>query len=595
MAGADTAGGRPEVKGLGRLWRLVALMRPHRGRFVIATVALFVGSGLSLVYPQAARWAVDLGLKDGSFARLDQIALLIIGVFVADSGLTWIRHYLMSWLGERAVADLRARVFERIVGLPSAWFHERRSGELVGRLSSDVTVIESVVGSDLSLALRNAVTLFGGLGLLLYENWRLTLYMLLVVPPLTLGAVTFGRRIRKMSRAVQDRLAEASAHVQESVGAIQTVQAFVREERESAAYRRGVESVFQQALSLARWRASFMSTATLGGYVAIAAIVWLGGRAVIAGTLSPGQLAAFMLYTAMVAASLGSLSGVWGTLQSAAGATERLFDIIDTVPEIRDPPAPLPLPAGGGAVRFERVSFRYASRPDMPVLREVDLALAPGEVVAVVGPSGAGKTTLAQLLMRFYDVEAGRVLFEGTDVRALRLAELRRAMAVVAQEPVLFSGTVRDNVAYGRGIATQAEIEAAARDANAHDFIVRFPDGYDTVVGERGVKLSGGQKQRVAIARALLADPRMLILDEATSSLDAESEAQVQEALARLMKGRTTLVIAHRLSTVRDADRIVVLDRGRVVETGTHDQLMVAAGGTYRRLVEHQVLYAERA
>jgi ABC transporter fused permease/ATP-binding protein len=572
-----------------QLRRLLAMVGEHRGRFWLATVALLLGSGLGLVYPQAAKIAVDRGVSEGSPEALDRIALLMILAFVAQGGLTWLRHYLMSWLGERVVADLRRRVFERLLTLPPGWFHERRTGELVGRLASDVTVVEGIVGSELSIALRNAVTLVGGLVLLFVSNWRLTLAMLLIVPPLAVGAVAFGRRIRRMSKAVQDRLAEASAQVDESIGAIETVQAFTREALEVERYRGGVEAAFEQALSLARWRATFMSTVSVAGLLAVAGLVWLGGREVIGGRLSAGDLAAFLLYTLMVTGSLGSLAGLWGSLQRAAGATERLFDIVDTAPEIRDPEHPVPLPQGPGAVRFEGVSFRYPTRPDHPVLRDVSLEVAAGQTVALVGSSGAGKSTLTALLLRFWDVDAGRVQLEGVDVRALRLAGLRRAMAIVAQEPVLMSGTIRENIAYGDPSATAEAIERAARDAHAHDFITAFPDGFDTVVGERGVKLSGGQKQRIAIARALLADPRVLILDEATSNLDAESERLVQAALQRLMHGRTTLVIAHRLSTVRDADRIVVLDRGRVVEEGGHDALM-ARDGAYRRLVEHQLV-----
>jgi ABC-type multidrug transport system fused ATPase/permease subunit len=381
--------------------------------------------------------------------------------------------------------------------------------------------------------------------------------------------------------------------VQESIGAIATVQSFVRERYEAQRYRTGIEGAFRKTLHLVRWRASFFATAMSAGYAGVAAVIWLGGRALINKELTPGDLTSFFLYTFIVAGALADLASVWAGLQRAAGATDRLFAVIDTLPDIREPDLPVPLPAGRGSIKLEGVSFAYASRRTQPVLENVDLEISPGEVVALVGPSGAGKSTILSLLYRFYDVDKGRVLYEGVDVRDLSLGELRRSLAIVSQEPVLWAGSIRDNIAYGREGVTDDEIEAAARDAHAHEFISHFPDGYNTIIGERGTKLSGGQKQRIALARALVANPRVLILDEATSNLDAESEAAVQAALMRVREGRTTIIVAHRLSTVRDADRIVVIDGARVVEQGAHDELM-ARRGTYRRLVEHQ-LVADRA
>jgi ABC transporter fused permease/ATP-binding protein len=591
----EAEGDRPrDRRRLAVLWRLLPLIWPHRARFALAVAALCGASAINLVYPWAARQVVDIGLNRQTPGALDRILLLMVGVFLVNAVLVWLRHYSISWLGERVVADLRSLVFDRVLTLPLAWFHERRSGELVGRLASDVTVVEGVVGSQLSMALRNGLQLIGALVMLFVIDVQLTLLMLAIVPPITLATIYFGRRIRKMARAVQDELAKVSGAAQESIGAIATVQAFVRESYEAGRYRSGVEQAFRQMLSMVRWRSWFMSTAMTAGYVGVTAVVWFGGRALIRGELSAGQLVSFFLYTMIVAGALGDVSDLWAALQRAAGATDRLFAVIDTVPAIRDPEPGRALPPGKGALKLERVSFAYPSRRGQPVLTDVDLEVAPGEVVALVGPSGAGKSTILSLLYRFYDVDAGRVLLEGVDVRELRLGELRRSLAMVAQEPVLFSGTIRDNIGYGRTGATAADIERAARDAHAHDFITGFPDGYATLIGERGAKLSGGQKQRIALARALLADPRVLILDEATSNLDAESEAAVQSALARLMHGRTTIIVAHRLSTVRDADRIVVIEGARVVEQGRHDELM-ARRGTYHRLVEHQLIADHRA
>jgi ABC transporter fused permease/ATP-binding protein len=589
---ASEEGAPPPPRRLGVLARLLPMLAPHRRRFVLATLLLLVGSALSLVYPQAAQRAVDAGLSGGgSTDSLDRLAVVVVVVFVFNAALTWGRHYLMSWLGERVVADLRARVYERLLSQPVAYFHERPSGELTGRLAADVTTIQSIVGSDLSMTLRELVTLLGGVGMMLVQSWSLTLAMLVILPPLIATGFFFGKKIRKRSSEVQDRLADTSAQVQETIAAITTVQAFRREPHEAVRYGKAVEDFFSTATKLASLRGGFIATMSLLGWLATAAMLWLGARQIVAKTMTAGELTAFLLYTTMVAFALGGLANLWGSLQQAAGATQRLFDILDRVPEIRDPEQAVSLPAAQGRVELRDVSFSYPSRKDTPALSHVSLHVAPGETVAVVGRSGAGKSTLASLIYRFFDADDGAVFVDGVDVRTVRLSELRGRLAIVSQEPVLFSGSIHDNIAWARPDARREDVVAAATRAHAHDFIRAFTQGYDTRIGERGVKLSGGQRQRIAIARALLADPRFLILDEATSSLDAESEALVQDALHTLMKGRSTLVIAHRLSTVKDADRIVVLDQGRVVDSGTHKSLLQKEG-LYRTLVEHQLVLA---
>ncbi len=575
------------------LMRLLPMLGPHKLRFIVATVVLLIGSGLNLVYPQAARAAIDMGFDNTTTETLDLIALGVVGVFLVSALLTWLRHYLMSWLGERVVADLRTKVYARLVQQPQTYFHERPSGELTGRLAADTATIQNIVGSELSMAMREVVMLVGGLVMLLLQSWKLTLLMLCIVPPVLVG-FAFGKRIRKMSADVQDRLAESSAQVQETVSAIATVQAFRREPKEATTYAGRVSDFFGAAVRLASWRGGFIATMSFAGWLATAAMLWLGGRQIIAGTLSPGDLTAFLLYTTMVAFALGGLANLWGSLQAGAGATLRLFQILDRVPEIRDPETATPLPTTGpdvGAVAFDDVRFAYPSRDDVTVLDGVTLHIKPGETVALVGPSGAGKSTIASMVYRFFDPKSGRVSVDGVDVKQLKLHDLRARLAIVSQEPVLFSGTIRDNIAYARPDASFDDVVAAAKLAHAHDFTSAFPDGYDTLIGERGVKLSGGQRQRLAIARALLADPGILILDEATSSLDGESEHLVHDALNTLMKGRTTLVIAHRLSTVKDANRIVVLDRGTIADVGTHSELLLR-GGLYKNLVEHQLVAA---
>ncbi len=569
------------------LARLFGLLKPHRRRMALALLVLLAASITGLLYPQALRMAIDDGIQTKSIADFDMVAALLLAAVFVHSGLVWLRHYLMSWLGERVVADLRAQVTSKLFGLPLAWCHARRTGEVVGRLASDVTVIEGVVGSELSMALRNVIQFVGAVGFMLFISAKLTAVMLVLLPPLILVAAMLGRRIRRFSKALQDALARASGQVQEALGAIHTVQAFGREPIESAHYQARVEEAFGQSLRLARWRSSMFSVAMGSGYLAIASIVYLGGRLLIAGDITAGDLTAFFVYTFLTAGAIAELAGLWNALRRASGATERLFDILETTPDIRTPDNPIALPAGAGHLVFRDVQFAYPSRPDHAALRGLTLDVIPGKTTALVGPSGGGKSTLLYLAMRFFDADEGSVSFEGVPVGALALGQLRGAMAMVPQDPVLLSGTLKDNIAYGMPNATSADVEAAAREAAAHNFITQFPEGYQTQVGERGVQLSGGQRQRIALARALIRKPRLLLLDEATSQLDAASEAEIQTALARIMNRRTTLIVAHRLSTIRNADQIAVVEDGRIVERGTHAEL-VARAGAYADLLRKQ-------
>ena len=574
------------------LGRLLPRIRPFAARLVVALTCLVASAGIALAFPQIVRYLLDAAFVSADGELLNSIAIWLLILFAIQAVLNFVQVYLLTSTAEMVIAELRQELFAHLVHLSPGFFTERRTGELTSRLSADTTVLQTVLSYNLSEFARQTLFLIGGIVLLTLTHPLLTATTLAVVPLVVGAAFLFGRALRRASTGVQDRIAEATGTADEAFSQIRTVQSFVREAEEVRRYGIHVADVIAAAIKRARIRGTFFGTLTFSGFGAVVAVLWQGGRLVLEGSLTPGALVSFLLYALYVAGAIGSLASLFGAYQEAVGAARRVFDLLEAESSVRESVTPTRLAQPvRGEVSIENVTFRYS--PTLPeVLHSVSLKISAGEVVALVGPSGAGKTTMASLLARFWDVTGGRIVFDGVDIRDLALAELRGAIGIVPQEPTLFSGTIRENIAYAAIGADgsrppEEAVHAAAKAAHAEEFIDRLPDGFDTRVGERGVKLSGGQRQRIAIARVFLKDPALLILDEATSSLDHESERLIEEAMEQLMRQRSTLIIAHRLSTVLRADRVVVLDRGVIVEEGKHSDLL-AAEGVYSRLYRGQ-------
>jgi subfamily B ATP-binding cassette protein MsbA len=562
-------------------WRLLRYVKPYRVQIAGAAVLFLVSTGLFLLFPLVSGQLVNAVTGVPGTLSPAQLIGVLIGLFVIRAIADIFSQYLVTYAGEAVTLKLRTDVYRHLQSLGLSFFASRRTGELISRISSDVTVVRTTLVNNTASLLSNVFTLVGSIVLIIAVNWRLTLVVLVVFPVATLITRFYSLRLRPLSTQVQDRLAESNAVAEEAISGVRVVKSFGREAYEAERFEGVANSYFGVSLKLARLRATFGPLIGLMFFFALVGILWFGSQEVMAGRLKAGDLVSFLLYGGVVAGGVSAMATVFSQFQEAIGATKRIFEILDTRSDVQDAPNAVRIGSAQGRITFDHVSFAYEK--DIDVVRDVSLEIAPGEILALVGPSGAGKSTVFNLIPRFYDPTSGCVKLDGTDLRDMTVESLRANIAIVPQDTLLFSDSVRENILYGRLGATEDEMVAAAKAANAHDFIMELPKGYDTLVGERGIKLSGGQRQRVAIARAILKDPRILLLDEATSSLDSESEGLVQEALGRLMQGRTTIIIAHRLSTVQIAHRIAVLDKGKLVELGTHEDLL-ARGGLYNRL-----------
>jgi len=575
MASSRAAFDRPKSRNFKYLRRTAGFLKPYKFQVVAATLALILSGLAVLGLGQGVRGLIDGGFANGSQAALNRALYFLLALAVVMALGTYARFYFVSWLGERVVADLRQAVFDRVMGLHAGFFETTRTGEVLSRLTTDTTLLQSVIGSSASIALRNLLNLIGGIVMLFITNPGLTAMVLLVVPVVVVPILVFGRRVRALSRASQDRVADVGAFAEETINAMSTVQAFTHEAVDRKRFGVEVAEAFNTAVVRIRTRGLLMAVVIVLVFGAIGVILWVGGGQMLAGEITGGELAAFLYYATLVAFSVGVMSEVYGELQRAAGATERLIELLEAEPAIQPPAAPQPLPSPAlGEVGFEHVTFHYPSRPDQAALHDFTLDVKAGETVALVGPSGAGKSTVFQLLLRFYDPLSGHVRLDGVDVRDCDPQAVRERFALVPQDPVLFGASGMENIRYGRPDADDAAVRQAAEAAAAAEFLDQLPDGFATFLGEKGVRLSGGQRQRISLARALLRNPSVLLLDEATSALDAESERLVQAALETLKAGRTTLVIAHRLATVVGANRIVVMDQGTIKATGTHQELL---------------------